>query len=105
MEPRLREQLIAEIDAINGVFKDRKVLIRTAPGLTHVAGDAYVVYELDFDPAFDIARIKDFVPNLKEALSRTRRRPCPIRLQYMPLALLVDHPYPQPLRWNKLRGL
>ena len=105
MEPRLREQLIAEINAINGVFKDRKVLIRTAPGLTHVAGDAYVVYELDFDPAFDIARIKDFVPNLQEALSRARRRPCPIRLQYMPLALLVDHPYPQPLRWNKLRGL
>jgi len=40
MEPRLREQLIAEIDAINGVFKDRKVLIRTAPGFTHV-GERY----------------------------------------------------------------
>ena len=107
ISPQLREQLIKEINAINSVFARREILIKTAPGLTHVAGDAYVLYEIDIDqaPAFNVAKIEEFVPNLQEALSRARQRRCPITVRYMPLALVVDHPFPQPLRWNKLRGL
>jgi hypothetical protein len=107
MEPRLKEQLIKEINAINGVFARREIMIRTEPGLTHIAGDAYIVYEIDIEyaPGFNVAKIEDFVPNLQEALSRARQQRCPITVRYMPLSLVVDHPFPQSLRWNKLRGL
>jgi hypothetical protein len=51
LSQQLREQLINEINAINSVFARHEILIKTVPGLTHVAGDAYVVYEIDTDQA------------------------------------------------------
>ncbi len=106
MSQQLANQLLREINAINGVFERRKVWIRTAPDLTHVAGDAYIVYEIDTDeaPDFNVAAIKDLVPNLQEALTRARHgQPCPVNVQFMPLGLVVDHPYPKPLRWERVR--
>lgn len=102
---QLQGQLMREINAINGVFERRKVWIRTTPELTHIAGDAYIVYEIDTDeaPEFNVAKISELVPNLQEALSRVRSRPCPVSTQFMPLSLVVDHPFPRPLRWEKVR--
>lgn len=73
---QLQGQLMREINAINGVFERRKVWIRTTPELTHIAGDAYIVYEIDTDeaPEFNVAKISELVPNLQEALSRARSR-------------------------------
>ncbi|MFN8467318.1 MAG: FtsK/SpoIIIE domain-containing protein [Caldilineaceae bacterium] len=102
---QLQGQLMREINAINDVFERRKVWIRTTPELTHIAGDAYIVYEIDTDeaPEFNVAKISELVPNLQEALSRVRKQPCPVNVQFMPLALVVDHPFPRALRWEKVR--
>ena len=99
----LTQQLQSEIGIINRTLAGLGIEAGTRPAWSVVAGSSYVAYGLRLAPAVLPSAVERAIPKLAEALSSSRRRPCPVRLRYMPLALEVSHPAPAPLYWR--RGL
>lgn len=93
-------QLTAEIRIINQTLAHFGVDAGTRPQWTTVAGSSFVAYGLRTGPAQPIDGIARRLPELTERITASRRQPTPVRLRYMPLALEVTHPQPQPLDWR-----
>lgn len=101
MTDQIAAQLKTEIGIINRTFAGLGISAGTRPAWTVVAGGAYVAFGLRLGPAVVPAVVDRALPKLAENLSAARRRPCPVRLRYMPLALEVAHPAPAPLYWRR----
>ena len=95
-----RQLLMQEIVIINQTLAAFGVDARTKPAWTVVAGHVFVTYGLRIGPVQRIADVQRLLPELSERLSAARRRPTPVRLREMPLALEVPHPQPRPLDWR-----
>lgn len=93
-------QLRNEIATINKVFAAFGVQAKTRPATTMVAGHSFVAYGLKLGATQRISDVQRLLPELSERLSALRRRPTPVRLREMPLALEVAHPMPKPLDWR-----
>ena len=96
----ITEQLKREIAIINNTLAAFGVQAGTKPAWTTIAGCSFVVYGLRTGPTQRISDIARLLPELSERLSAVRRRPTPVRLREMPLALEVAHPQPRPLDWR-----
>lgn len=96
----LERQLSSEIEIINRTLAAFGVDAGTRPAWTTIAGGSFVVYGLRTGPAQRISDVQRLLPELSERLSAARRRPTPVRLREMPLALEVAHPSPRPLDWR-----
>jgi len=96
----LEEQLSQEIKIINQTLAAFGVDAGTRPGWTTVAGASFVAYGLRTGATQRISDVQRLLPELSERLSAARRRPTPVRLREMPLALEVAHPTPRPLDWR-----
>lgn len=96
----LESQLNNEIRIINRTLHDYGVDAGTKPAWTTVAGSSFVAYGLRTGPAQPIDGIARRLPELTERITASRKQPTPVRLRYMPLALEVTHPNPQPLDWR-----
>jgi S-DNA-T family DNA segregation ATPase FtsK/SpoIIIE len=96
----LEKQLTQEITIINNTLSAFGVDAGTKPAWTTVAGSSFVAYGLRTGPAQRISDVQRLLPELSERLSAARRRPTPVRLREMPLALEVAHPSPAPLDWR-----
>ena len=94
------EQLTQEIQIINSTLAAFGVDAGTRPGWTTVAGGSFVAYGLRTGATQRISDVQRLLPELSERLSAARRRPTPVRLREMPLALEVAHPSPSPLDWR-----
>lgn len=101
-QSQLANQIGAEAGVINRTFAGLKIDAGTAPGgaWAVVAGSSYIAYGLRLAPAVKPGDVERAIPKLAEELSAARRRPCPVRLRVMPLALEVDHPAPAPILWR-----
>lgn len=93
-------QLRREIAIINQTLGSFAIDAGTRPGWTTVAGSSFVAYGLRTGAAQRISDIARVLPELSERISAARRRPTPVRLREMPLALEVAHPTPNPLDWR-----
>lgn len=102
-QDQLTRQIVAECGVINATLAGLKISAGTHPGggWAVVAGASYISYGLKLAPNVHPRQINDALPKLDEELSAARRRPCPVRLRSMPLALEVDHPAPTALRWEE----
>lgn len=89
-----------EITIINQTLAAFGVDAGTKPAWTTVAGGSFVVYGLRTGATQRISDVARLLPELSERLSAARRRPTPVRLREMPLALEVAHPSPSPLDWR-----
>jgi hypothetical protein len=96
----LTMQLRTEIAIINQTLAAFGVDAGTRPGWTMVAGGSFVAYGLRTGATQRISDVQRLLPELSERLSAARRRPTPVRLREMPLALEVSHPRPEPLDWR-----
>lgn len=96
----LERQLSSEIEIINRTLAAFGVDAGTKPAWTTIAGGSFVAYGLRTGPAQRISDVQRLLPELSERLSAARRRPTPVRLREMPLALEVAHPQPKPLDWR-----
>lgn len=96
----IEKQLMHEINIINSTLAAFGVDAGTKPAWTIVAGSSFVAYGLRTGPAQRISEVQRLLPELSERLSAYRRRPTPVRLREMPLALEVAHPQPSPLDWR-----
>lgn len=96
----IETQLTQEIKIINQTLAAFGVDAGTRPAWTTVAGNSFVAYGLRTGPAQRISDVQRLLPELSERLSAARRRPTPVRLREMPLALEVTHPEPKPLDWR-----
>lgn len=101
-QSQLAKQIADEALVINRTFAGLKIAAGTAPGgaWAVVAGSSYITYGLRLAPAVKPGDVERAIPKLAEELSAARRRPCPVRLRVMPLALEVDHPAPAPILWR-----
>lgn len=99
---QLAKQIADEALVVNRTFAGLKIAAGTAPGgaWAVVAGSSYIAYGLRLAPAVKPGDVERAIPKLAEELSAARRRPCPVRLRVMPLALEVDHPAPAPILWR-----
>lgn len=93
-------QLMSEVKMINATLAAFGVDAGTRPAWTTVAGASFVAYGLRTGATQRISDIARLLPELSERLSAARRRPTPVRLREMPLALEVAHPTPAPLDWQ-----
>lgn len=93
-------QLKREIGIVNATLAAFGVDAGTRPAWTMVAGASFVAYGLRTGATQRISDIARLLPELSERLSAARRRPTPVRLREMPLALEVAHPTPAPLDWQ-----
>ena len=93
-------QLRREVTIINQTLGSFGIDAGTRPGWTTVAGSSFIAYGLRTGAAQRISDIARILPELSERISAARRRPTPVRLREMPLALEVTHPKPQPLDWR-----
>lgn len=100
MTADLTMQLRTEIAIINQTLAAFGVDAGTRPGWTMVAGGSFVAYGLRTGATQRISDVQRLLPELSERLSAARRRPTPVRLREMPLALEVPHPAPKPLDWR-----
>lgn len=100
MTADLTMQLRTEIAIINQTLAAFGVDAGTRPGWTLVAGGSFVAYGLRTGATQRISDVQRLLPELSERLSAARRRPTPVRLREMPLALEVAHPSPSPLDWR-----
>lgn len=100
MTADLTLQLRTEITIINNTLSAFGVDAGTKPGWTMVAGSSFVAYGLRTGATQRISDVQRLLPELSERLSAARRRPTPVRLRTMPLALEVEHPTPRPLDWR-----
>lgn len=96
----LAAQLRNEITIINQTLAAFGVDAGTKPAWTIVAGGSFVAYGLRTGATQRISDVQRLLPELSERLSAARRRPTPVRLREMPLALEVAHPSPMPLDWR-----
>jgi hypothetical protein len=96
----IEEQLSQEIRIINQTLAAFDVDAGTKPAWTVVAGSSFVAYGLRTGPAQRISDVQRLLPELSERLSAARRKPTPVRLREMPLALETPHPSPSPLDWR-----
>jgi S-DNA-T family DNA segregation ATPase FtsK/SpoIIIE len=96
----LAAQLRNEITIINQTLAAFGVDAGTKPAWTTVAGGSFVAYGLRTGATQRISDVQRLLPELSERLSAARRRPTPVRLREMPLALEVAHPSPMPLDWR-----
>jgi len=96
----LAAQLRNEITIINQTLAAFGVDAGTKPSWTMVAGNSFVAYGLRTGATQRISDVQRLLPELSERLSAARRRPTPVRLREMPLALEVAHPRPEPLDWR-----
>lgn len=96
----LERQLSSEIEIINRTLAAFGVDAGTRPAWTTIAGGSFVAYGLRTGATQRISDIARLLPELSERLSAARRRPTPVRLREMPLALEVAHPAPRPLDWQ-----
>jgi energy-coupling factor transporter ATP-binding protein EcfA2 len=96
----IERQLHTEIAIINSTLASFGVDAGTRPQWTTIAGASFVAYGLRTGAAQRISDIARLLPELSERLSAVRRRPTPVRLREMPLALEVAHPTPAPLGWR-----
>jgi len=97
MTTDLTMQLRTEIQIINQTLSAFGVDAGTRPGWTMVAGGSFVAYGLRTGATQRISDVQRLLPELSERLSAARRRPTPVRLREMPLALEVAHPRPEPI--------
>lgn len=96
----LAAQLRNEIQIINNTLAAFGVDAGTKPSWTMVAGCSFVAFGLRTGATQRISDVQRLLPELSERLSAARRRPTPVRLREMPLALEVPHPSPTPLDWR-----
>ena len=96
----LQTHLRNEITIINQTLAAFGVDAGTKPAWTLVAGGSFVAYGLRTGATQRISDVQRLLPELSERISAARRRPTPVRLREMPLALEVSHPSPSPLDWR-----
>lgn len=97
----IERQLRREIIIINQTLAAFGVDAGTRPNWTTIAGGSFVVYGLRTGATQRISDVQRLLPELSERLSAARRRPTPVRLREMPLALEMTHPAPSPLDWRR----
>ena len=96
----IEQQLHTEIAIINRTLAAFGVDAGTMPRWTTIAGTSFVTFGLRTGATQRIAEVQRLLPELSERLSAARRRPTPVRLREMPLALEAPHPAPAPLDWR-----
>lgn len=94
-----------EISLINRFFRDYQINASVTDHGSHVAGRAYIVFNVTLKAGARITAIESRLRELAEILSAFRGQPTPIRLRHMPLALEVPHPHPQPVNMPAARRL
>lgn len=96
----LAKQLNRDIKAINRTFRAFGVGARTRSPLTAVGGDQLIIFRLQTKAGQAISKIDGLLPELSEAISRSRRQQTLVRLLRYPLRLETTHPFRKPLQWG-----